>query len=94
MSALQDRFVQAQEEVNGLAERPDNNNTALKLCALYKQAIQGDATGEQPADSTLSAAPSSTPGARSKAPPPRMPCNSTSTRLPPYGAETLPLFTR
>jgi acyl-CoA-binding protein len=47
MSALQDRFAQAQEDVNGLAERPDNN-TMLKLYALYKQAIQGDATGERP----------------------------------------------
>jgi diazepam-binding inhibitor (GABA receptor modulating acyl-CoA-binding protein) len=47
MSALQDRFAQAQEDVNGLAERPDNN-TMLKLYALYKQATQGDATGERP----------------------------------------------
>jgi diazepam-binding inhibitor (GABA receptor modulating acyl-CoA-binding protein) len=47
MSALQDRFGQAQEDVNGLAERP-NNNTMLKLYALYKQATQGDATGERP----------------------------------------------
>ena len=44
MSALQDRFAQAQEDVNALAERPDNN-TMLKLYALYKQATQGDATG-------------------------------------------------
>ncbi len=47
MSALQDRFAQAQEDVNALAERPDNN-TMLKLYALYKQATQGDATGERP----------------------------------------------
>ena len=47
MSALQDRFAQAQEDVNGLAERPDNN-TMLRLYALYKQATQGDATGERP----------------------------------------------
>ena len=47
MSALQDRFAQAQEDVNGLAERPDNN-TMLKLYALYKQATQGDSTGERP----------------------------------------------
>ena len=47
MPALQDRFGQAQEDVNGLAERPDNN-TMLKLYALYKQATQGDATGERP----------------------------------------------
>ena len=47
MSALQDRFAQAQEDVNALAERPDNN-TMLKLYALYKQATQGDAIGERP----------------------------------------------
>ena len=47
MSALQDRFAEANEDVKSLAERPDNN-TMLKLYALYKQATQGDATGERP----------------------------------------------
>jgi len=47
MSDLQAQFAQAQQDVNGLAERPDNS-TILKLYALYKQATQGDATGEQP----------------------------------------------
>ena len=47
MSDLQARFTQAQQDVNTLAERPDNN-TLLKLYALFKQATQGDATGEQP----------------------------------------------
>ena len=47
MSALQDGFAQAQKDVNGLAERPDNN-TMLKLYALYKQATQSDAAGERP----------------------------------------------
>ena len=47
MSALQDRFAQAQEDVNGLTERPENN-TMLKLYALYKQATKGDATGKRP----------------------------------------------
>ncbi len=47
MSDLQDRFAQAQQDVNGLVERPDND-TMLKLYALYKQATQGDATGERP----------------------------------------------
>lgn len=47
MSALQDRFAQAQQDVNGLAERPDND-TMLKLYALYKQATKGDALGERP----------------------------------------------
>jgi len=47
MSALQDRFAQAQQDVNGLSERPDND-TMLKLYALYKQATKGDAKGERP----------------------------------------------
>ena len=47
MSTLRDRFAQAQVDVNGLAERPDNN-TMLKLYALYKQATKGDAKGERP----------------------------------------------
>jgi len=63
MSALQDRFGQAQEDVNALAERPDNN-TMLKLYAVHKQATQGDATGSGRAASTLSAPPSSMPGVR------------------------------
>ena len=47
MRDLLARFVQAQEDVSGLAERPDND-IMLKLYALYKQATQGDATGERP----------------------------------------------
>ena len=48
MSDLQARFAQAQQDVNSLAERPDND-TLLKLYALYKQATAGDASGERPA---------------------------------------------
>ncbi len=47
MSDLQTRFTQAQRDVNTLAQRPDND-TLLKLYALYKQATEGDAAGEQP----------------------------------------------
>ncbi len=47
MSDLRDRFARAQRDVNGLARRPDNE-TLLKLYALYKQATEGDASGEQP----------------------------------------------
>jgi acyl-CoA-binding protein len=47
MSDLHAQFAQAQQDANRLAERPDNN-TLLKLYALYKQASQGDATGEPP----------------------------------------------
>jgi acyl-CoA-binding protein len=47
MSELQARFVQAQQDANNLTVRPDNE-TMLRLYALYKQATQGDVTGEQP----------------------------------------------
>jgi len=47
MSDLQAQFAQAQQDVNGLTERP-GNDTLLKLYALYKQATLGDATGEPP----------------------------------------------
>jgi len=47
MFRLQDQFKQAQQDVNGLAERPDNF-TLLRLYALYKQATVGDAAGEPP----------------------------------------------
>ena len=45
MSSLQDRFAQAQQYVNRLPSRLDND-TMLKLYALYKQATKGDATGD------------------------------------------------
>ena len=47
MSDLQTQFKQAQQDLNGLSERPDNG-TLLRLYALYKQATVGDATGEMP----------------------------------------------
>jgi len=47
MSDLEKRFAQAQEDVNGLPSRPDND-TMLKLYALFKQATKGDATGDPP----------------------------------------------
>ncbi len=47
MADLHARFTQAEQEVNTFSERPDND-TLLKLYALYKQATQGDATGERP----------------------------------------------
>ncbi len=45
--SLQERFEQALAESKNLAERPDNM-TLLKMYALYKQASNGDATGERP----------------------------------------------
>jgi acyl-CoA-binding protein len=47
MSSLQDQFATAQKDVNELPERPDNE-TMLKLYALYKQATKGDAGDEGP----------------------------------------------
>ena len=47
MSSLEDRFAQAQQDVNSLSERPDND-TMLRLYSLFKQATKGDAAGEPP----------------------------------------------
>ena len=47
MSSLQDRFGQAQQDVNQLGSRPDND-IMLKLYALFKQATKGDVSGERP----------------------------------------------
>jgi diazepam-binding inhibitor (GABA receptor modulator, acyl-CoA-binding protein) len=47
MSDLEKRFAQAQQDVNGLAARPDND-TMLKLYALFKQATKGDVAGDPP----------------------------------------------
>jgi len=47
MSDLEDRFEQAAKDAQSLKERPDND-TMLKLYALYKQGSQGDVTGEKP----------------------------------------------
>jgi diazepam-binding inhibitor (GABA receptor modulator, acyl-CoA-binding protein) len=47
MSDLELKFKRAQEEVTQLPERPDNN-TLLKLYALYKQATDGNVAGDRP----------------------------------------------
>jgi len=47
MSDLQSRFQQAQQDINDLSHRPDND-TLLQLYALYKQATAGDAGDDQP----------------------------------------------
>ncbi|HET9698145.1 MAG TPA: acyl-CoA-binding protein [Terriglobales bacterium] len=46
MSIAQE-FARAQKEVNELPTRP-NNDMLLKLYAYYKQATEGDASGERP----------------------------------------------
>src|SRR3546814_6772182 len=47
MSDLQARFEQAKQDVQGLSERPDND-TLLRLYALYKQGSEGDVSGQKP----------------------------------------------
>jgi len=47
MSDLDARFKQAADDAQSLDERPDND-TLLKLYALYKQGTEGDVSGEKP----------------------------------------------
>ncbi|HVI57616.1 MAG TPA: acyl-CoA-binding protein [Luteimonas sp.] len=47
MSDLQARFEQAKQDVQGLSERPDND-TLLRLYALFKQGAEGDVKGDKP----------------------------------------------
>lgn len=47
MSELTAEFEQAASDVKQLAKRPDND-TLLKLYALYKQATAGDVSGPKP----------------------------------------------
>ncbi|GGY11121.1 acyl-CoA-binding protein [Paludibacterium paludis] len=47
MSDLATLFTQAQADVKTLSERPDNQSL-LQLYALYKQATEGDVSGERP----------------------------------------------
>lgn len=47
MSDLKADFEAAAERVKSLDERPDND-TLLKLYALYKQGSEGDVSGDKP----------------------------------------------
>ncbi len=47
MSELDDRFEKAAVAVKGLATRPDDQ-TMLKLYALFKQGSSGDVSGSKP----------------------------------------------
>ncbi len=47
MATLEDQFKAAQAEVQQLSERPDND-TLLELYSFYKQATEGDVTGDKP----------------------------------------------
>ena len=47
MADLKAQFDKAAEDVNRLPERPDND-TMLRLYALYKQGSKGDVSGPKP----------------------------------------------
>ena len=47
MSDLKANFEKASVDVKGLSKKPDNN-TLLKLYALYKQGTDGDVSGKRP----------------------------------------------
>lgn len=47
MAGIDEAFLSAVRSVHTLPERPDND-TLLRLYALYKQAIEGDAEGPAP----------------------------------------------
>ncbi len=47
MADLKVQFEQAAKDVKDLSERPDND-TLLKLYALYKQGADGDVNGPKP----------------------------------------------
>ena len=47
MADLKTDFQKAAQEVMNLAERPDND-TMLRLYALYKQGSEGDVKGDKP----------------------------------------------
>jgi len=47
MSDLKTAFEQATRDVQNLPERPDND-ALLRLYALYKQATEGDISGDKP----------------------------------------------
>jgi acyl-CoA-binding protein len=47
MADLKEQFQQAAKDVMSLSERPDND-TMLRLYALYKQGSEGDVSGARP----------------------------------------------
>jgi acyl-CoA-binding protein len=47
MSDLHNSFEKAAKDIQSLAERPDND-TLLRLYALYKQGAEGDVSGDKP----------------------------------------------
>ena len=47
MADMKSSFEQASKAIQGLSERPDND-TLLRLYALYKQGSEGDISGDKP----------------------------------------------
>ena len=47
MADLKKEFEKAAGDIKGLSERPDND-TMLRLYALYKQGSEGDVKGDKP----------------------------------------------
>lgn len=47
MVSLKDQFEAAQAAAQGLASKPDND-TLLELYSYYKQATEGDVSGDRP----------------------------------------------
>lgn len=47
MATLEEQFAAAQADVQKLDERPDND-TLLELYSFYKQATEGDVSGDKP----------------------------------------------
>ena len=47
MADLQAAFEKASKDIQGLSELPDND-TLLRLYALYKQGSEGDVSGDKP----------------------------------------------
>jgi len=47
MATLEAQFKSAQDDVQQLSERPDND-TLLELYSFYKQATEGDVNGDKP----------------------------------------------
>ena len=47
MATLKKQFEQAQKDVQELADRPDTD-TLLELYSFYKQATDGDVSGDRP----------------------------------------------
>lgn len=47
MADLRTQFEQAAKDARSLTERPDND-TLLRLYALYKQGLEGDVSGPKP----------------------------------------------